>query len=246
MSLYTISGLPVHALVVHFAVVLLPIATASIIVAIYVPKYRQKYGSASLIGLFFGTGAAGVAKLSGEELANNIGLPQEHARYGNILPYLAILLLIGTLYWLRVTARKRARGVDALGNGLALLGVAVIALSFLAGHTGAQAVWKNKIAAVSTATEQAKASPSPSAKSTVKSGAISMATVKTHASASSCWAVVNGNVYDLTKWISEHPGGPGVIKAICGKDGSRSFNNQHRGQANANAALAQFKIGVLG
>lgn len=244
MSLYTISGLPVHALVVHFVVVLLPIATASVIVSIYAPKYRHKYGSASLIGLFFGTGAAGVAKLSGEELANNIGLPQEHARYGNILPYLAIFLLIGTLYWLRITARKRAHGVDALGNALALLGVAVIALSFLAGHTGAQAVWTNKLAATSTTTDQAK--PSPSAKSTSQSSTISMATVKTHANASSCWTVVNGNVYDLTQWISEHPGGPGVIKAICGKDGSRGFNSQHQGQARANAALAQFKIGALG
>ena len=34
----TIAGLPVHPLVVHFAVVLLPLATFALIIAIYIPR----------------------------------------------------------------------------------------------------------------------------------------------------------------------------------------------------------------
>ena len=29
-----------------------------------------------------------------------------------------------------------------------------------------------------------------------------------HNNATSCWTIVNGNVYDLTAWIDLHPGGP--------------------------------------
>lgn len=73
----------------------------------------------------------------------------------------------------------------------------------------------------------------------------SLANVTTHASRSDCWVAVNGNVYDLTTWIAQHPGGPAAIVKICGTDGSATFNKQHGGQAQANAALAQFKIGAL-
>lgn len=73
-----------------------------------------------------------------------------------------------------------------------------------------------------------------------------MAEVATHNSASSCWSAVNGSVYDLTSWISEHPGGSRAILGICGKDGSAAFNNQHEGERRPANELAGFKIGLLG
>ena len=60
--LYTISGLPVHALVVHFAVVLLPLAAFGVLTAIYIPRFRRNFAFASVLGTFVGTGAAFVAK----------------------------------------------------------------------------------------------------------------------------------------------------------------------------------------
>lgn len=245
--LYTISGLPVHALVVHFAVVLLPLATASMVAAIYVPKYKTKYALASLIGVFLGTGAAVIAKQSGEELAARIGTPQTHARIGSLLPYLAIVFFFAALIWVRRTRNRRAHGMDLFGNITALLGVGVIALTFLVGHTGAQAVWRGKLEAIASANKYnatAQASPTPTAKSGAKT--ISMAIVRQHSTPTSCWTVINGNVYNLTKWISRHPGGSSVIKATCGRDASSSFNNQHSGQPRPEQQLASFKIGVLG
>ena len=78
-----------------------------------------------------------------------------------------------------------------------------------------------------------------------KAEGYSMADVAAHNSREKCWAAVNGNVYDLSAWIAQHPGGPAAIVKLCGTDGSAQFNKQHGGQAQANAALAQFKIGTL-
>ncbi len=70
-----------------------------------------------------------------------------------------------------------------------------------------------------------------------------LAEVQAHASAASCWSIVNGMVYDLTAWIPLHPGGEAKIKALCGKDGTASFTGQHGGQEKPEATLASFKIG---
>jgi cytochrome b involved in lipid metabolism len=72
-----------------------------------------------------------------------------------------------------------------------------------------------------------------------------MTQVAQHNSQASCWSAINGNVYDLTTWIGQHPGGPGNILAICGIDGSAAFNGQHDSQGRPNQILATFKIGVL-
>lgn len=69
--------------------------------------------------------------------------------------------------------------------------------------------------------------------------------VAMHADTSSCWTAINGNVYDLTNWISKHPGGPDKIVAICGIDGSSAFNGQHGEAMRPNKELAEFLIGSL-
>ena len=65
------------------------------------------------------------------------------------------------------------------------------------------------------------------------------------ATAASCWTVVDGSVYDLTKWIPRHPGGQKVIEAMCGTDASTAFHNQHDTQQEPRDALAEFRIGAL-
>jgi cytochrome b involved in lipid metabolism len=69
--------------------------------------------------------------------------------------------------------------------------------------------------------------------------------VKTHNSDKSCWSVVDGKVYDLTRWINSHPGGPGVIRAMCGVDGTRAFLNQHEGRREPIQRLAMYLLGPL-
>jgi len=72
-----------------------------------------------------------------------------------------------------------------------------------------------------------------------------LAQVAEHADANNCWSAVNGNIYDLTAWISPHPGGEDVILGMCGKDSSVAFNNQHGGSSRIARILENFKIGTL-
>ena len=96
------------------------------------------------------------------------------------------------------------------------------------------------------ATSAGNSSPSntPSTPSKTPSG-YTMAEVAAHNNSASCWSAINGNVYDLTSWIGQHPGGQQAILSICGKDGSAAFNAQHGGQRRPANELAGFKIGAL-
>ena len=69
--------------------------------------------------------------------------------------------------------------------------------------------------------------------------------VKANASAASCWTVIKGNVYDLTKWIGSHPGGESAIISLCGVDGSASFASQHEGKSKPESRLAGYLLGPL-
>lgn len=80
---------------------------------------------------------------------------------------------------------------------------------------------------------------------TVSVKQFTMAEVAQNNTASRCYSVVDGSVYDLTEWIQKHPGGSGAITRMCGVDGSAGFNRKHGGQANPEATLEQYKIGVL-
>jgi cytochrome b involved in lipid metabolism len=72
-----------------------------------------------------------------------------------------------------------------------------------------------------------------------------MAEVAMHNSQASCFSVIRGNVYDLTSWINQHPGGASKILALCGRDGTSSFEGQHGGSSRQENTLAGFQIGVL-
>lgn len=41
------------------------------------------------------------------------------------------------------------------------------------------------------------------------------------------WVSLYGNVYDLTSFADDHPGGRGPIDAVAGKDGTVSFAGVH-------------------
>ena len=83
----------------------------------------------------------------------------------------------------------------------------------------------------------------PSAKPTPTG--YTMEKVRANASATSCWSAINGNVYDLTDWITSHPGGAAVIRALCGTDGSSEFSAKHSGQGKPESRLRGYLLGPL-
>lgn len=78
-----------------------------------------------------------------------------------------------------------------------------------------------------------------------ESASYTMSEVESHDSQDDCWAVVRGEVYDLTDWVNAHPGGASAIARMCGTDGTSAFEGQHGGWEQAESTLAGFKIGVL-
>jgi hypothetical protein len=115
-------------------------------------------------------------------------------------------------------------------------------------------VWVKGAAVKATMKPSSSAAPSASAKPTATASAsaeqshssgYTMTRVKSNDTAASCWTVVSGNVYDLTKWISQHPGGEGAIKSLCGTDGTQEFLAMHRNQSKPEARLSGYLLGPL-
>ncbi|CAE7910201.1 CYTB5-D, partial [Symbiodinium sp. KB8] len=55
-------------------------------------------------------------------------------------------------------------------------------------------------------------------------GGISLADVAKHNTKTDCWVVVDGQVLDVTSFLSEHPGGELAILTFAGKDATEEFN----------------------
>jgi len=72
-----------------------------------------------------------------------------------------------------------------------------------------------------------------------------MAQVRANNTARSCWTAIDGVVYDLTRWISSHPGGSGAILFLCGTDGTNAFSAQHQNQARPAIRLDTYRLGPL-
>jgi cytochrome b involved in lipid metabolism len=116
-------------------------------------------------------------------------------------------------------------------------------------------VWGKGVAVLATPSASATPAPSKSAEP-IKSAEASksaepvaagytMARVKANNTSSSCWSVISGNVYDLTKWINAHPGGSGAIVSLCGKDGTSDFLGMHANQGKPQSRLAGYLLGPL-
>lgn len=62
----------------------------------------------------------------------------------------------------------------------------------------------------------------------------------------SCWTIIGGNVYDITSYVPNHPGGEKEILQICGKDGSQLFSKpQEHKDGGASNVLDTLKIGTM-
>jgi ribosomal protein L23 len=85
--------------------------------------------------------------------------------------------------------------------------------------------------------------PTPSASATP--AGYTMEQVKANNTATKCWSAIDGKVYDLTNWISSHPGGAGAITSLCGTDGTASFKGQHGGSGQPQSRLSGYLLGPL-
>jgi cytochrome b involved in lipid metabolism len=87
--------------------------------------------------------------------------------------------------------------------------------------------------------------PTPTPTPTTTKASYTIDDVKKRSTSSACWSVIDGNVYDLTKWIPAHRGGPQAILFLCGKDGTSAYKAQHEGASTPMSALSNYFIGPL-
>jgi Predicted membrane protein (DUF2231) len=137
----TITGLPVHALVIHIVVVLLPLlALVTIAVAVKAP-WRERYSwwVAAANGVMFLITL--VTKKSGEALQESLGgqVAREHGEMGSILPWFALVLALASAAT-AATSRNRALGPVAVVVSI-LAAVAAVFWTVRTGDAGTRAVW---------------------------------------------------------------------------------------------------------
>lgn len=155
----TIFGLPVHALVVHATVVVVPAAALAVGLAAVLPRFRRWAGVLPLALSIFAVVLTPISTESGEALEERVGesdLVEIHSALGEGLKYWVLLLLVGAalLYWVDWTAKRaeRAGGAIAATTGRRVLVVAAIVVALIAslgttvqvariGHSGATAAW---------------------------------------------------------------------------------------------------------
>lgn len=158
-----INGLPIHPLVVHAVVVLLPLACLGTIALVVRPAWRARYGVLVVLVAAAATALIPVATSSGEALEQRVGDPGVHAELGDQLIWFAIPLLLtsAALVWLdrrrNAAARPTPRDLTLVRTAAALSLVAALAASvqvYRVGDSGARAAWGDQVSGTSTSSAQ--------------------------------------------------------------------------------------------
>ena len=164
-----INGLPLHPLVVHAVVVLLPLAAIGTIAMVVRPEWRHHYGWLVVAVTAAATIVIPVATSSGEDLEKRVGDPGEHADLGDQLIWFAIpLLVLGALLMYLDRKVTRAAAISDLPESVredaepsgrrALRVVAVLAVLaavatgvqvYRVGDSGARAAWGDQVSSSS-------------------------------------------------------------------------------------------------
>ncbi|GAB78318.1 hypothetical protein SAMN05421595_0835 [Austwickia chelonae] len=161
----SIAGLPAHPLLVHGVVVLLPVAAVATALLLWRPARWHSWSFPVVLLDLLVVGLAVAAKESGEKLEHRVprsDLVHEHAETGELLPFVALVVLVCALVpaaavlWTRRTARLRPADLDEARAAAPLLpaaarlvtavfatliAVGAIWMTVEVGHSGAFAVW---------------------------------------------------------------------------------------------------------
>jgi len=153
----TVFGLPVHPLIVHATVVLVPTAALLVALAAVYPRFRQWIGPVPALTAVAACILVPLSTGSGEALEHRVGdssLVEKHAELADTLIWfvlpLAAVAVIG--YWMhRRGAATNGLVVGAAVAALVLSGATLVDV-VLIGHSGAKAAWSG----VAQQTQQAR------------------------------------------------------------------------------------------
>jgi hypothetical protein len=171
----TINGLPVHALVLHAAVVLMPLMALVTIAFTIRPRWRPGLPWA-VLGNLAALGAVYVSAESGGELQARLSaqagsvVAKDHGELGSLLPNFAIAMVVASVLayllvgrtgrgrsarqsnshreWETVEYEPAGASLPAVILAVALVvgaGAAATAWTYRVGDSGAKAVWEDTI-----------------------------------------------------------------------------------------------------
>lgn len=140
----TFAGLPLHALIVHAVVVLLPLMAVITIVVAVRANLRERF-------MWWVVGANGVmflvtlvTKESGESLQKSLGgqIAQEHGELGSVLPWFALFLTLASAASAVTAQNKALRPIAAAVSVVAA--IAAVVWTVRTGDAGARSVWEGR------------------------------------------------------------------------------------------------------
>jgi len=141
-----LAGLPLHPLLVHSAVVLVPLVAIGALVMSYLPSFSRRHGKLILILALVAQGSVFLAKLSGEAFSEILNKDVEkHAELGEIAPFVTIpMVALIYLRW-RMDRAGSSTGSVAIRRltsvALVIASLTSLVMIFLVGHSGASSVW---------------------------------------------------------------------------------------------------------
>lgn len=68
--------------------------------------------------------------------------------------------------------------------------------------------------------------------------------VSEHNHSRDCWLVIGGKVYDVTKFLEDHPGGDEVLLSATGKDATDDFEDVGH-STSARAMMDEYYVGEI-
>jgi hypothetical protein len=150
-----ISGLPLHPLLVHAVVVLIPLTVVAVLLTQFWPVARRRLGIVTPLAALAVLVLVPITVAAGRSLAALIGpLPkvQTHQHYGQmLLPWVIALFLVAAAQWVwfRWGVRRYPTGHGGISTAAPVLlaaasivvGLGTLILVGVIGDTGARAVW---------------------------------------------------------------------------------------------------------
>lgn len=143
-----IGGLPLHPLIVHATVVIVPLAALLVIASVVSTRVRLWAGPLPMLASLVGLVLTPLSTSSGENLEEQVpvtDLVREHAELGDqLLIFTGLLFVLALAHWLlgRRTGVAKA-WVSAVAVLAVLAGVATMVQLVRIGHSGAEAAWSD-------------------------------------------------------------------------------------------------------
>jgi hypothetical protein len=141
-----VAGLPLHPLIIHVSVILIPLVAISALVMSYLPSFSRRYGKAIFSLALVAQGSLFLSRTTGQALTKIMEKDMgRHADLGEVAPFITLPMV--ALIYLRFRMDRSGTTFGSVfvrrltSIALIVASLASIAIVFLVGHSGAVSVW---------------------------------------------------------------------------------------------------------